>query len=148
MRRHVTLRCVPGSADDAQDLRRALRGVLDKVRLVDDDARRGKRRQPFGIPGEEVVIDHDPARGNAFRQPVVLRAEDLDGGRRLDHADLALPVELERGRANDQPRAGGTGSAEDDDGLPGLAEPHVVGEDGAAVTAQEFDTLDLVRVEA
>ena len=78
---------------------------------------------------------------------MVLRAEDLDGGRRLDHADLALPVELERGRADDQPRAGGTGSAEDDDGLPGLAEPHVVGEDGAAVTAQEFDTLNLVRVE-
>ena len=67
MRRHVTLRCVPGSADDAQDLHRALRGVLDKVRLVDDDARRGKRRQPCGIPGEEVAIDHDPARGNAFR---------------------------------------------------------------------------------
>ena len=148
MRRHVTLRCVPGSADDAQDLHRALRGVLDKVRLVDDDARRGKRRQPCGIPGEEVVIDHDPARGNAFRQPVVLRAEDLDGGRRLDHADLALPVELERGRADDQPRGGGTGPAEGDDGLPGLAEPHVVGEDGGAVTAQEVDTLDLVRVEA
>ena len=79
---------------------------------------------------------------------MVLRAEDIDGRAGFDHSDLAFPVQLERCRADDEQRPVGVGAVQGNDGLARLAQPHVVGEDGAAVAAQEIDALDLVLVQA
>ena len=61
--------------------------------------------------------------------------------------DFARPVPLDRCRANDEVGTVRRGFAQRDHGLPGLAEAHVVGEDGTTSAEEERDPLDLVRVE-
>src|SRR5690606_21198478 len=72
--------------------------------------------------------------------------DDGDGAVRQPPPRLPLPVELERGRADD---GGGEGPVglERDERLDGLAEPLLVGEEGAAGLEQVADAGPLERLE-
>ena len=61
--------------------------------------------------------------------------------------DLARPVALHRRRAHDKVWSARRDVSQRDDRLAGLAETHVVGEDGALPPEQERDAFDLMREE-
>ena len=67
--------------------------------------------------------------------------------RRRGDGDLARPVSLDRGGADDQPGSAGREVPQRDDRLARLAEAHVVGEDRAPPAEQERDAFDLMREE-
>jgi hypothetical protein len=116
--------------------------VLQVMRLVEDERRPRHAQQIIDVPSEDVVVDDDPLR----RRWCGCRAFDHeDGGVLRDQRDLARPVPLDGCRTDDQPRSAGREMSEGDDGLPCLAETHVVGEDGAPPPEQERDAVDLVR---
>ena len=96
---------------------------------------------------EHVVVDDDPACSG--RDPLRARAfDDVHGVVRGDQGDLARPVALDRRRADDEPLPLGRGVAERGDRLPRLAEPHVIGEDGARPAEEKRYPLDLMREQA
>jgi hypothetical protein len=82
-------------------------------------------------------------RSHGGRPTVV--ADDLYPCGRVDHQNLALPIELERGRAHDQDYAFGNGAFERNNGLAGLAEPHVIGKERALFRQKKRNSM--VRVE-
>ena len=136
-----------GDAEQLQDVRGALGVVLDEVRLVEDHAGPGHAVQPRGMGAQQVVVHDHPARRAAILRPIGLSADHLDGGIGLHEPDLAPPVQLQGGRAHHEDRALRRGDLHGDDGLARLSEPHVVGEDRAALRDQECDPVRLVRIE-
>jgi hypothetical protein len=73
--------------------------------------------------------------------------QHLDAGIGVDEPDLAGPVELQRGRTDDEEHPGGGRFPQRDDGLPGLAQAHVVAEDRPPAPYKELDTGRLMRIE-
>jgi hypothetical protein len=98
--------------------------------------------QTAGFFPEQVVVEDHPS-GIGGRLTVV--TDDLHPRGRVDHQDFALPVELERGRADDQDDAFGNGAFERDNGLAGFSEPHVVRKERAFFRQKECDAAGLVR---
>ena len=126
--------------------------VLDALGLVQDHQVRAQDLvDDADIAQDQLVVDDEEAPaapvlhgppGRGARHHLGLLAGEL--------ADLAGPLVFEGGRADHQdalhlrlpvqPSRGG-------DGLEGLAQAHVVRQQGAAVGHQEGDALDLIRVE-
>ena len=122
-----------------------LAGILDEVGFVEDDAGPGDGVEPFGVFAQEIVVDDDPA----WRIDLVLiNAKHFDARVAIDHEDFASPVELQRRGAHDEDNALWASCLHGDDGLAGLAQAHVVGEDGALLGQQECDAVGLVGIQA
>jgi hypothetical protein len=102
------------SLDQGPSLAAALAGVvLEVMGLVEDQAGPGLGGQHLGLRAKNVVVDDDPAlrartRGVAPRpdDARLLASEDIDARTRVNQPDLALPVEFDRGGADDQVRPG------------------------------------------
>ena len=126
--------------------------VLDALGLVHDHQVRAQglveHRQ---VAQDEFVVD-DVAGGLAPVLDTPLRRRSLDDlrGQPGEPLDLPRPLVLERGRADDQhpphplvlAQPGGRG-----DGLQGLAQAHVVGQQGPAGAGEKGHALDLVGIE-
>ena len=88
-----------------------------------------------------IVADHPIAtlqRGHA------ILAHHADSGVRVDHADLALPVQAQRGRAHDQNSPAAGGHARCDHSLAALAQAHVVAHARAGLAQHVDHALGLV----
>ena len=96
------------------------------------------------MPSEDVVVDDDPLGRRRCR---CRSLDHQDRGVRRDDGNLARPVPLDRCGTDDEPRAARREVPQRDDRLAGLAEAHVVGEDGAPPAEQERDAFDLVGEE-
>ena len=119
-------------------------GVLDEMRLVEDHPRPFDSVEPGRLALQEIVV-HDHPPWVIGRRSVM--ADDLDTGRGIHHQDLPFPVELERGRTDDEDYALRRRHREGDDRLPGFAQPHVVGEDRALLRDEKSNPVGLMRVE-
>ena len=131
-------------AEQLEAVRCARAVVLDEVRLVQDDAGPGHGAQALRVLGEQIIVDDDPARILVGRSS---RADHLDPCGGIDHADLAPPVQLERCRADDEDRPVRRRDLHGGDRLAGLAEAHVVAEDGASLRNEECHAVGLMRVQ-
>ncbi len=132
--------------------RRLGRPVLDPLRLVEHDQ--------VGIPGpddlqvaeELLVIDDEEAlfsRG-VERLPDIGRAVDDLDGQVGEHGPFAGPLGLEAGRRDDQAAADPPALPEDAarrDGLRGLAQAHVVGQEQPALAEEPQHALALIGIE-
>jgi len=131
-------------AQDLQRLAGALARVLDEVRLVQRNTGPGHGTQALGMARQQVIVDDHPLRRRVL---AARHAEHLDSRIGVHQADLARPVELQRGRADDEEHARGGGLLQRDDGLARLAQAHVVAQDGAAAAGQELHPSLLVGVQ-
>ncbi len=117
-------------------------GVLDVLRLVEQEPVPGDRRERVDVARGDVVRgDDDVARAGDVRQ--LLAAQPLaavvhvHAERGREPLDLAGPLARDAHRADDEGGAERVGAellplgGQHRDRLHGLAEPHVVGEDGA-----------------
>ena len=129
----------------ARELAAGARVVLQVVRLVEHEPRPRHAPERTDVLRQDVVVHDRPFRIGHGRCAAAF--DDADGGAGDRLLDLARPVALHRGGADDEIRPAGGGMAEGHDRLPRLAEPHVVGEDGAAAAEQERDAFNLMRKE-
>ena len=132
-------------------------GVFDVLRLVQDDGAEGEFLQGGEIAAQQRVVgDDEIVRGNFLAQAVAMftRGEQQHflAGREL--RGLAVPVEDNAGRANDEARPRPVLLAqmlEPGEGLHRFAESHVVGEERAQLEArgigEEMEPGALVRTQ-
>ena len=118
--------------------------VLQVVRLVEHQSCPGLTRQRIDVLREDVVVDDHPG---LIRVSFRALLNNVSGRVGRGDSDLARPVPLDRGWTNNEVGSVRRCVPQRDDGLPRLAEAHVVGEDGATSAEEERDPLDLVRVE-
>ncbi len=115
---------------------RALRRrFLHPLRLVDDH--HGEARSVGDEGAQLLVVDQDP-----LRLWVVLL--DGHGGRGIDLLDFALPIDQQGGQGDDQNWPARRSDRSGDDRLAGLAQSHVVGQQGAGSLQQVSDAGRLV----
>ena len=122
---------------------RALRGlVLDEVGLVDDHRAEAEVAQPADVAVEHLVVDdHDV--GEAV-DVLAVAVDDRGHAVRHPHAGLAGPVHLHHVGHHRQQREG-VGRLGGEQGLGGLAETGLVGEqEGAVTVGRRRDDLGLV----
>ena len=113
------------------------------MRLVDDHPAEAERAEPADVPVEDVVVDDDDVAEGVD----VLTVTVDDGGAVLrgPHGGLARPAGLDDVRYDDEQRVGVDG-LRGQQGLGGLAETRLVGEQEGAVTVLGLrDNLGLVR---
>src|SRR5690606_14205905 len=111
--------------------------VLDVRRLVEDDVAQAEAREQPLVPAQErVARDHHVGRLEGLAALFTVRALPDDGlEARRELLDLAGPVGHDRGRGDDEGELAlllALGPGQERDGLQGLTEAHVVGEDAAA----------------
>lgn len=117
--------------------------VLDEVGLVDDHATEAEVAEPADVPVEELVVD-DHHVGEAVHL-VAVAVHHGGPPRRRPQRHLVGPVRLDDVGDHDQQRVG-VGGLCGEQGLRGLAEPGLVGEQERAVTTSRGrDDLRLVR---
>ena len=78
-------------AEQLQAMRRALTRVFDEVGLIENDSGPIDAVQAVSVFADDVVVDDHPARVLCDH---AINADDLDGGIRVDHQDLALLVQF------------------------------------------------------
>ena len=120
--------------------------VLDEVRLVEDHAPEAEVAEPADVPVEHLVVDDDDV-GEAVDRVAVA----LDHGGlvlRGPHLRLARPVGLHDVRHHHE-QGVGVGGLRREEGLGGLAQSGLVGQQEGAVTVRSGgDELGLVRASA
>ena len=124
-------------------------GILDGVRLVDGDEIDGPDPVDQLAEGRERR-DGDPALATPLLQLVVpVKAMDDDGPEFRVLTDLALPVDEDRVGSHDEEVALPLGGevAHGGEHLHGLAEPHVIPEQGAPLVDQILRAEQLVTTE-
>ena len=136
----------PDALGELEHVLAALRRlVLDEVGLVDDHAAEAVVAEPADVPVEHLVVDH-----HDVGEPVDLLAVAVDhgdGAVRGPEADLARPVGLDHVGDHAQQRVG-VGGLRGHQGLRGLAEAGLVGQqEGAVALRGRGDQLLLVRHE-
>ncbi len=131
-------------AHELEAVRGALARILDEVSLVQDHARPVHLVQAFGIRLQQVIVDDHPARA---LDRLAVEPDHLDACVRIDHQDLAPPVQLQRGRTDHEDRPIRHRHIESDDRLACLAKTHVVPEDRALLRQEERHAIRLVRIE-
>ena len=125
--------------------------VLDALGLVEDDQVGRPRVDQVEIAMNGVVIGdlEEGVGGEVDLAAGAQAADDLDGAV-AEALDLALPLVLERGRADDQDALDAEEPGHDlggGDGLDGLAQAHLVADQAAAGPRGEQDALALVIVQ-
>ena len=129
------------------------RPVLDSLGLVEHDEVRVPVADDSQIAEELFIVDHEePAAARVERRAALAGvAVDHGGGRVGEEPPLAEPLGLERGGDDEQPTPDAARVPErvaGGDGLRGLPEAHVVGEEEPPAREEPLDGLSLVRVEA
>ena len=124
--------------------------VLDTLGLVEDDYIGPQRsEQIFAVGNHLLVVAEGEERVPRIRCAAGQRAAEHHRGRQVgEGGDLLLPFGLERSRRHHQDPLDSAKLAQQcarRDGLHGLAEPHVVGEQGALAEREVENALDLVR---
>ncbi len=135
-------RQLPARGESAQRLGALGRGVLDVLRLVEQDAVPGDPRERVGVAGGDVVGGDDDVavrgdhRERLSRQPAHTVVE-VDAQRRREPLDLGAPLANDAHRADDERRTERLTARllalrdEHRDRLHRLAEAHVVRQDRA-----------------
>ena len=134
-------------------------GVLDELRLVEDERAEVELVQLFEVAAEQRVVgDDDVVLGDLLAQAVAARTalEDEHLHVRDEFLRLAPPVVQHGRRANHERglgvlRVAGLEPRKPDEGLQSFAEAHVVGEDAAEAQlgemAEEVEAFLLIRAE-
>ena len=121
----------PPSTTDAASAPHRLRAlglrVLDVVRLVDDERARPQPPQHLAVGGDDLVVEDRDVGGRRDRHAAL---DERHAAVRQPVRGLALPVELQRRRADDDRRKGAVG-LERRERLDGLAQTLLVGEKAA-----------------
>ncbi len=128
------------SADGARPLRRR---VLAVVRLVEHERLRPQPRERLAMMVEHLVVED---RYLVRSRHDLAALDDADAAMGQPVARLALPVELQRGGADDDRRVGVVG-LQRGERLDRLAEALLVGEEGAAGIEHVADAGPLERLQ-
>lgn len=130
--------------------RRFRRPVLDALRLVEHDDVRLQYFVDVGGVAQHLLIVDDGEEGRRAigREALGARSEHEPGRAGAEAGDLLFPFRLQRRRANDEDPLDAFAPRQQlaaGDGLDGLAEPHVVGEQSALAESEVHRALALIR---
>ena len=128
------------------------RPVLDPLGLVEHDDVRGPVANHVEVANELLVVAQEESPAARVECGAALGGTAVDDRRRgiREELPLAKPLGLERGGDHEQPTADAAGPPEGvagGDGLRGLAEAHVIGEEKPPAHEEPLDALALVRIE-